>query len=224
MRKFVAQITVNEMEEGLQSRKRQLVRDAIYESAIDLFTKKGFDETTVEELAEAAGISRRSFFRYFQSKDDLLALNTVNCGNVLREAVESCPSDLGPLEVLRETVRAGARFTEAQPLTRQIIEITVGSPSARQAHMSRLMEVHDGLSSAYSQRTDSEPQEFLRPFFLAGLTQLVTNAATGSWFMGEHKTLPSAMEKAFTDLAAVFSEKSAASTSIEAASGGNRVV
>ena len=66
-------ITVKKMEgKSLQSRKRQLVQDAIYEAAIDLFTKKGFDETTVEELAEAAGISRRSFFRYFQSKDDLL--------------------------------------------------------------------------------------------------------------------------------------------------------
>ena len=151
------------MERSLQSRKRQLVRDAIYESAIDLFATKGFDETTVEELAEAAGISRRSFFRYFQSKDDLLALNTVNCGNVLREDVESCPSDLGPLEVLRETVAAGIRFTEAQQLTRQIIEITVRSTSARQAHMSRLMEVHDGLSSAYSgERFDESSQDFLR--------------------------------------------------------------
>src|SRR5580704_3163592 len=48
----------------LQVRKQQLVRGAIYEAAIELFGKKGFDQTTVEEVAQAAGVSRRSFFRY----------------------------------------------------------------------------------------------------------------------------------------------------------------
>jgi len=43
------------MTKSLQSRKRQLVEDAIDDAAIDLFAKKGFDETTVEEVADAAG-------------------------------------------------------------------------------------------------------------------------------------------------------------------------
>jgi DNA-binding transcriptional regulator YbjK len=92
------------MTKNLQSRKRQLVRDAIYDAAIDLFAKKGFDETTVEEVAEAAGISRRSFFRYFETKDDLLALNTIHCGEILVETVSTCPPNLAPLEVVREIV------------------------------------------------------------------------------------------------------------------------
>ena len=209
------------MEGSLQSRKRQLVKDAIYEAAIDLFATKGFDETTVEELAEAAGVSRRSFFRYFETKDDLLALNTVNCGNVLRKKVESCPTDLGPLEVVRETVSAGVKFTEAQRLTRKIIQITQRSTSARQAHMSRLMEVHDKLSSAYSAQMKVSSKDFLRPFLLAGMTQLVINAATGSWFMGEHKTLSSAVEQALLDLTELFGNESTIAP-LEASSAGDK--
>src|SRR5438034_1129540 len=62
----------------LLARKQQLVRDVIWDAAIDLFTEKGFDETTVDDIAQTAGVSRRSFFRYFSSKSDLLALGILN--------------------------------------------------------------------------------------------------------------------------------------------------
>src|ERR1700689_1428031 len=88
----------------LQVRKQQLVRDAIYDAAIELFAVKGFDETTVEEVAQAAGVSRRSFFRYFASKDDLLAQNVVKYGAILSAAIAACPPTLGPMEIVRETV------------------------------------------------------------------------------------------------------------------------
>jgi len=61
------------MTTSIQKRKRLLVRNTIWDAAIALFDKRGFDQTTVDEIAKAAGVSRRSFFRYFASKDDLLA-------------------------------------------------------------------------------------------------------------------------------------------------------
>lgn len=196
------------MPKSLQSRKRQLVRDAIYDAAIELFAEKGFDDTTVEEVAEAAGISRRSFFRYFESKDDLLALNTVICGEILRETVESCPGNRDSLEVVSETVLAGMRFTEAQERTRQIIEIAAGSASARQAHLSRLMEVEDRLASAFSVRLKSPSRDLMKPRLLAGLCQLVINTATASWFLGESKDLPTAANQAFHSLTKLFCDES----------------
>ena len=53
---------------SLQERKQEFARNAIWDSAIDLFFEKGFDETTVDEIAARAGTSRRSFFRHFESK------------------------------------------------------------------------------------------------------------------------------------------------------------
>ena len=73
----------------LQVRKQELVRDAIYDAAIDLFAVKGFEETTVEEVAQAAGVSRRSFFRYYATKDDLLAQGVLKYGSALTAAIVS---------------------------------------------------------------------------------------------------------------------------------------
>jgi AcrR family transcriptional regulator len=207
------------MAKSLQSRKRQLVRDAIYDAAIELFAKRGFDETTVEEVAEAAGISRRSFFRYFETKDDLLALNTVHCGEILCQTVASCPAGLSPLELVRETVLAGVKFTEAQPHSRQIIEIAQRSTSARQAHLSRLMDIHDRLAAAFSARMAGASRYYLGPYLLAGMSQLVINAATASFFVGEQKDLHTAAKDAFLNLARVICDKSAASAGVEAVPG-----
>jgi len=206
---------------NLQSRKRQLVRDAIYDAAIDLFVKKGFDETTVEEVAEAAGISRRSFFRHFESKDDLLALNTVHCGEILCQTVASCPASLSPLETVRETVLAGLRFTEAQKHTRQIIEISQRSTSARQAHLSRLVEVEDKVAEAFAARIKSVSPYNVRPIVLGGMTQLLINASIGSWFMGEHKDTFTAAKHGLRSLKEIFSDAPVASSD-EPARLGNR--
>jgi AcrR family transcriptional regulator len=208
------------MTKNLQSRKRQLVQDAIYDAAIDLFAQNGFDETTVEEVADAAGISRRSFFRYFATKDDLLALNTVHCGEVLVKTVASCPASLAPLEVVRETVRAGVKFTESQKHTHQIIDIAARSVSARQAHMSRWMEVEDDLAAAYGTRTKGVAKDYMRLRLLAGTTLLILNTATAAWFMGEYKDLSTAAKQGFLNLARLLGDESGTSWGMEGASGG----
>ncbi|HEU4427693.1 MAG TPA: TetR family transcriptional regulator [Myxococcota bacterium] len=58
---------------GLRERKKQLVRDGILEICGRLFRSRGFDETTVDEIAREAEISRQTFFNYFPSKEAVLA-------------------------------------------------------------------------------------------------------------------------------------------------------
>ena len=84
----------------LQARKQELVRNAIWDAATDLFAEKGFDETTVDDIVKNAGVSRRSFFRYFSSKSDLMAQGLVSYGTALTGAIAACPRNLLPFRGL----------------------------------------------------------------------------------------------------------------------------
>jgi AcrR family transcriptional regulator len=59
-------------QDGLRERKRQQTRQALISAAVRLFEEKGYDETTVAEITAAAGVSTKTFFNYFTSKDEVL--------------------------------------------------------------------------------------------------------------------------------------------------------
>ena len=202
-------------EDTLQIRKQQLVRSAIYDAAIELFAEKGFDETTVEEVAQAAGVSRRSFFRYFASKDDLLAQNVVTFGSLLSATITACPPTLTPLETVRETVLSVLRQSVAQPRTRQIIEISHRSASARQAHHSRMMDVEDTVAAAFAGRLRSGSKDDLKPHLLASLTLSIMNVAIISWFRGEYQDASTAARQVFANLTRIFCDPTGATESGE---------
>jgi AcrR family transcriptional regulator len=185
---------------NLRSRKQQFVRNAIFDAAIELFAAKGFDETTVEEVAQAAGVSRASFFRYFSSKDDLLAQNVMKYGLALIEAIKACPHSFTPFEIMRETVLSVAKHTVTHPRTRQVIEISQRSASAMQAHMSRMIEVEASVAAAFAERIGGLPKDELESRLLAALTLSAMNVAILSWYRGDSHELVAAVEQVFSRL------------------------
>jgi len=173
------------MAKTLTSRKQEFVRDAIFEAAIDLFVRKGFQETNVDDVAQAAGVSRRSFFRYFTTKDHLLGHNMVRHGEVLASAVAASPAESSASQVVHDAVRAGLQFAMSHPMTRQIIDISAQNISARQAHSSRKVEVELRLAEAFAARTRGETKNDLRPRTYAILTLTMVELALSAWYKGE---------------------------------------
>ena len=57
---------------GLRERKKSQVRQALIASALELFRDRGFDETSIDDIAAKANVSRRTFFRYFATKDEVI--------------------------------------------------------------------------------------------------------------------------------------------------------
>ena len=66
------QLHQGELPRGLRERKRARVERELADAALQLFSSKGYDATTVEEVSEVAGVSPRTFFRYYASKEELL--------------------------------------------------------------------------------------------------------------------------------------------------------
>jgi mycofactocin system transcriptional regulator len=78
--------------------------------ALRLFTEQGFDETTVDQIAAAAGVSRRTFFRYFDSKTDVLWNEFDAEVRTIRELLDRTPDDLSIMEGVRRAVLAANHY------------------------------------------------------------------------------------------------------------------
>ncbi len=202
------------MAKSLKSRKQEFVRDSIYDAAIDLFVRQGFQETSVEDVAKAAGVSRRSFFRYFTTKDHLLAYSIMKYGDVLVSAVAASPAESSAIEVVHDTVLAGIQFSVAQPRTRQIMGITSRNLHARQALRSRMVEVEIRLSEAFAARTRNETKNDFRPRMLAVLTLTVVDLSLFSWFKGDFEDCSTASKFVFEQLSRVLCEPNELRTSV----------
>lgn len=90
--------------EGLRQRKRRETLQRITDVGICLFIEKGYEATTLDEIASAAGISRRTFFYYFKSKDEILLSLQSGLGEMIVDALRATPQDKRPLEAIREAI------------------------------------------------------------------------------------------------------------------------
>ncbi len=87
---------------GLRERKKAKTRQAIQEQALRLFREQGYDQTTVEQIAEAAEVSPSTFFRYFPTKEDVVLYDALD--PLLIEAFRRQPADLSALRAMREAM------------------------------------------------------------------------------------------------------------------------
>jgi AcrR family transcriptional regulator len=92
------------LREGLRERKRRETLRRITDAGIRLFIEKGHDATTLDDIAAAAGISRRTFFYYFKSKDDILLSLQSGLGDMIVAALRETPPDTRPLDAIRAAI------------------------------------------------------------------------------------------------------------------------
>ncbi len=99
--------------DGLRVRKRRQTLDRIAETGLKLFIENGYEATTLDQIAAAAGISRRTFFYYFKSKEDvLLAWRDGGFPQALRPTMLEQSPDQDPLDAVRECLlKLTSRFT-----------------------------------------------------------------------------------------------------------------
>lgn len=125
-------------ESTLWQRSRQAAYAEITSVAMRLFLDQGFEQTTIDQIASTAGISRRSFFRYFGTKEDIVLGDLASQGELMRDALEKVPATAGPWEALRQAMHDVDALDVEPGITLKIATMMYGTPSLR----SRSIEKH----------------------------------------------------------------------------------
>lgn len=101
--------------ETTREQKRRETLTRIAQTGLKLFMEKGYEETTLDEIAAASGISRRTFFHYFTSKDDILLAYQKNAFlDAIPAATLAQSPDQSPIEVSRKCILAVASKHESK--------------------------------------------------------------------------------------------------------------
>lgn len=123
---------------SLWQRSREAAYAEIARVAMELFLEQGFEQTTIDQIVAEAGISRRSFFRYFGTKEDVVLGDLAGQGELVREALETVPDEVEPWDALRLAMQAVDALQVQPGVTLKIATMMYRTPSLR----SRSIEKH----------------------------------------------------------------------------------
>jgi AcrR family transcriptional regulator len=137
----------------LRSKSRERLRAEIAEAVFNVFAERGFDQVTATEAAEAAGISRASFFRYFESKEDAVFVAQEEMGANVATALRERPAGEDAWTALRRALDAAVATYQRSPdaaLARlRLIRCT---PNLRAHQLERLAQWKEAIGAALAQR------------------------------------------------------------------------
>jgi AcrR family transcriptional regulator len=171
---------------SLRQRKQEVVRDALASAAEDLFLARGFEETTVEQIARAAGVSRRTFFRYFESKEDVLAEHAERFGERLYAALAARPPAEPPLLAIRNSLVPALQSGIADgDVLRCTIRLLRETNSLRRVVLARRNRLEERVAALMARRLGAEAADNT-PMLLAFLTRALLDTAFNAWY--DHET------------------------------------
>jgi AcrR family transcriptional regulator len=154
-------------QESLRERKKARTRADIRRHALRLFREKGYQNTTVEQIAAAAEVSPSTFFRYFPTKEDLVLQDDMDVRMVAAFARQ--PKELNPIAAIRAAMReTWASFTPAEwEQIRQGARLTTQVPEIRARAMNEFARTINVIADALAART-GVPSDDVRVRVFAG--------------------------------------------------------
>lgn len=137
---------------GLRERTRNAVRAQLADAALKLFVEQGFEATTVEQIAAATGLSRRSFHRYFAGKEDVLGQWSGEMAERLATALASRPLQESPWLALRRAFDIVIDEFGSRPDAVDITRMTLGTPALHPGHVQKQAAWRNALAGALQER------------------------------------------------------------------------
>jgi AcrR family transcriptional regulator len=126
------------------------------EAALELFEERGFEQTTVAEIAARAGLTERTFFRHFADKREVLFRGSEALRDMLTAAVDGAPASSSALEAVSAALEAaGAAFVPE--LARRRRAIILATPELQERELIKLASLTDALAEALRRRRVPDP-------------------------------------------------------------------
>jgi AcrR family transcriptional regulator len=150
--------------------------------ALTIFEQSGFSTVTVEQIAGAAKISPRTFYRYFPSKEDVLQVRTRRRAEALRDALAARPTDEAPLHSLRLAIEV-AVAAEDPVLLRRWFTVVAATPSALRTVLGGCILIMNGMMAEFFGARLRIPADALVPTMLAAAVGGVIQAAETRWLL-----------------------------------------
>jgi mycofactocin system transcriptional regulator len=181
-------------------------REELERLAFELFARDGFEATTIDDIAAAAGIARRTFFRYHASKNDLVWGDFDRQLERLRDLLDACPQGQPMMDALRETVVSFNRFDFNEvPWHRRRMELILRVPTL-QADSTLRFTAWRTLVSEFVARRTGQPSSALLPRQVGHAVLATAVAAYEQWLEEDDSQLTELLDAAMRELASGFSQ------------------
>ena len=186
------------MAESVWAGHKRRTEAAIVAAGLELFAERGFEGTTVGQIAAAAGISRRTFFRYFADKEELFFAEDERLLQVVEDTLDGAPPGEPVLDLARRATRALAAHSAADPQRRLARERLIAATPALQARrMAKTLRWERAIAARLEARGATWPEALLVPKLALACFQ----AAYERWVRDPGQDLPALVDDSFAALA-----------------------
>ena len=188
------------MTESLRDRRKRRTAEAIVAAALELFAERGFERTTVDQIAAAADISRRTFFRYFADKEELFFAEDERLLEVVEGTLDAAPPGEPVLELARRATRALAARSTADPQRRLARERLIAATPALQARrLAKNLRWEQAIAARLVERGAGEQEALLVP----KLAMACFQTAYERWVRDPGRDLPGLVDESFAALGGI---------------------
>ncbi|HHA2279850.1 TetR/AcrR family transcriptional regulator [Enterobacter cloacae complex sp. P38RS] len=184
---------------NLRERRKQSTRTDLSNIGLELFLKQGFENTTIEQIVEPLGIARRTFFRYFKTKEELVFTWHAEKTIELIEVLKGRPAKESPLDAVSETIATTLIRYDANPdLAFALVRLLKETPALLAKECEKRMERELALTAALVERESKQGLSPLKARIIVGSVMSAWMAALDEWYAdGGQANLRPIMTSAF---------------------------
>lgn len=185
---------------GRREQNKLKTRRAIRDAALDLALENGLERLTVELIARNAGISPRTFFNYFASKEDALVTEAAEGAEQVRTLLLSRPAAESPMRALHSAIIDSDYYGSIPPDRERLLSrqrMTQENPSLMAHQLGKIAIAERTFAMALAERMDADPDQDLIPELLAAMAVSIIRVAMRRWVAEDDRPLYELIDMAF---------------------------